>query len=428
MSDTPASSGIASDSEPRWRVTFILILMLVGLYLAAGPLVRLSHWRIPDSNHALIEANAWRQGRLNLPATSADPLRSRQQDTAYRDGKVYNVFPPLFTFASYAAITLQAAQRALPEADQVGFYAPWYVALVAVPLPLLGFWGFRTVTGRSEWAAVLTAYWILGTPLFCTLANGPLGHVNTLNHALSNTGLMLIAADMLGKRRVWPAAIGFIIGVWTRQLTAFYLLAMVWIVWRLSAHRRRELVVLTAAAVLGLGTLASLNWAKFGSPFDSGYASLYEGRDDLYAQRYRKYDRLFDPRFIPRNLRHMSLGLFSVREAQGQLILEGEPDGTSLWLTCPLLLFAFRDARRWWRDPVRRALMLASLIVVLGFLSYHNTGSLQRGQFRFAMDVIPIWLMVIGPYVIDGRRRWITLACLGFSALYFHVLCLTNAV
>jgi hypothetical protein len=190
---------------------------------------------------------------------------------------------------------------------------------------------------------------------------------------------------------------------------------------------RRALLITSLAAVVGLGTLAALNWAKFGSPLDSGYSYIYEGREDMYAQRGKRYGRAFDVRFIRDNdtWYWMNFAPPELRLAGPTLQISGEGDGTSIWITSPLLLFAFIDARAWWRDPSRRALMLASLAVILGLLCYHNTGSVQRGFYRFALDFVPIWLVVIAPGLCAGWRRWALLACLAYSALYFNILCQT---
>lgn len=425
MPDAPVRSGPCAES--RGRVVLVFLLMVVALYVAAGPLLRLSLWRVePGHNHGLLEARAWCAGRLDLDATGPHPElgHGRPRDTAYRNGKIYNVFPPLFSFISFVVLKLQHLQR-LTGADLMGFYAPWYVALVALPLPLVGFWAFRTVTGRSEWAAVMTAYWLLGTPMLHMLVNCRRGSINELNHVLSSVGLLLIAGDLLGRRRIWPAAVGLLIACWTRQLTFLYLGAMVWIVWRLVPRRRLALVTVLTAATVAAAAVGSLNWAKFGNPLDSGYASIYEGRSDIYAQRARQHG-LFDLRWLPRNLWYMNVQPPEFRLPPMQIQLSGHGDGTSIWLTSPLLLFGLWDVRRWWRDPARRALMLASLAVIFGFLCYHNTGSVQRGFFRFALDFAPVWLMVFAPYLMHGRRRWIALACLAYSALYFHVLCGTG--
>ena len=426
----PSPCGAPPGDEPQWRIVLVFLLMCIGLYVAAGPLVRLSEWRVaPGNNHSLMEARAWRGGRLDIPPLGphAELGVNRPRDTAYKDGKIYNVFPPLFTFLSYAAMTLQDAQG-LTGGDAAGFYAPWYVGLAALPLPLAGFWAFRRVTGRSEWAAVMTAYWILGTPLLKMLVNCRMGEINELNHVLSNAGLMLIAGDLLGRRRIWPAALGLLIGAWTRQLTICYGLGAAWIVWTLSQQRIRHMTILAAAAVVALGATAVLNALKFGNPLDNGYLRIYEGRGDMYATRARQYG-LFSAHFLPDNAFYLNLGPPEIRLAPMMLQVGsgGTGHGTSIWLTSPLLLFAFVDVRRWWRDPARRALMLSSLLVIFGFLCYHNTGSVQHGFYRFALDFVPVWLMVIAPYVADPRRRWITVGCLAYSALYFHVLCATSA-
>ena len=443
----------AAPEEPQWRIALVFLLLVVGLYLAAGPLVRLSQWRVdPDASHGLKEARAWREGRLDIPPTGPDPAlgSGRPRDSAYREGKVYNVFPPLFTFLSYGALTLQSLQG-MTGADACEFYAPWYIAIVALPLPLVGFWAFRRATGRSEWAAVMTAYWILGTPLLKMLVNSGHGNTNELNHVLSNMGMLLIAGDLLGRRRIWPAALGLVIGVWSRQLTILYLPAAMYIAWHAAAlasrvvldpgvsrsaaapgvsgpaNRRAGLALLAIAAVVALGVTAALNTLKFGSPLETGYRLIYEGRDDLYARRAREHG-LFAVENIPRNAFYMNLSPPEVRLAPMmlQVGVGGCGDGTSLWLTSPLLLAGLWDIRRWWRDPARRVLMLSSGLVIFGLLCYHTTGSVQHDFWRFGLDFAPIWLAVIAPYVCTGRRRWITLGCLAYSALYFGVLCGTS--
>lgn len=452
ISQPPPSPGT---EEPQWRIVMVFVLMTIGLYLVAGPLVQLSQWQVQPESHGLMEGVAWREGRLDIPPTGPDPAVGifRSRDTAYRDGKVYNVFPPLFTFLSYGALALQSLQNITGAAARE-FYAPWYIAIVALPLPLVGFWAFRRATGRSEWAAVMTAFWILGTPLLKMLVCCRGGDVNHVNHVLSNTGLMLIAGDLLGRRRIWPTALGIIIGAWTRQLTILYLLGAVYVAWRAGAptpdcaapdrdnsvdaveqaappsaspRRARCLTILAVAATLAVGALAVLNTLKFGGPLDSGYSLIYEGRGDIYARRAREHG-LFSMHNVPRNAFYMNLNPPDVRLAGMMLQVgaSGTGDGASLWMTSPLLLYGLWDVRRWWRDPARRALMLSSGLVIFGLLCYHTTGSVQHGFWRFGLDFAPIWLVVIAPYLCKGRRRWITLGCLAYSALYFCVLCGTS--
>ena len=120
------------------------------------------------------------------------------------------------------------------------FYGPWYAMLVALPLPCLGFWAFRQVLGRAEWAAVLTAYWLLGTPTLPALVDCQSGGINPLNHLLASGGLMLIAGDLLGRRRMWPAAVGIVIAVWSRPHMVFYGIAVLVVAWLVPGRGRQQ--------------------------------------------------------------------------------------------------------------------------------------------------------------------------------------------
>ncbi len=417
--------GLAT-TEPQWRVVLSFSLLLVAVFICSSPTIRMSTWQIPEWNHGWQEARAWHDGRLEIASDVPSASAARARDSVWLDGKVYNVFPPFWSFVSYAVqwlTRLQAQWGELTPADVETFYVPWYVAIVALPLPLAGFWAIRRTGISSEWAAVLTAYWLLGTPLYHLLFMCKDGEVNTINHVVSNTALMVIAGDVIGRRRIWPSAIGLVIGLWTRQLTFLFLPAIIWAAWQDPARRKRRLPVVAAAAIVGAGAILTLNTLKFGSPFDSGYGRIYDGRDDLYAQRYRAYDRAFDPRYIPRNFMSMNFGLPTVEFSRMRVILNSSADGVSIWLTSPLLLYGLIFTRRWWRDPARRALMLSSGLVIAGLLMYHTTGSVQPGMFRFAMDFAPIWLVVIAPRVIEGRHRTVLAICMGWSLLYFHLLC-----
>ncbi len=55
-------------------------------------------------------------------------------------------------------------------------------------------------------------------------------------------------------------------------------------------------------------------------------------------------------------------------------------------------------------------------------MCYHTTGSGESGYYRYSLDFIPLWLMVIAPYTEGRRGVVLTLACLAYSALYFNIL------
>lgn len=392
--------------------------MLVGVHLATSHAVRLHDWNIPPTNPALIEAAGWRQGRLALDVGPEGRTAAHQRpwDTAVYHGRVYNVYPPLFTGLSLAALILGGWQGVPPGV----FYTPWLVAAVALPLPLVGFWAFQQVVRRAAWSAVLTAYLLLGTPLLPVLVGCRVGSINAIHHALATTGLLLIAGDLLGRRRIWPAVIGLLIAAWSRQPTLLYGLAILWVAWR--AGRRRTIVAAAGLAVAG-GALMTLNWLRFDSPFDPGYRYIYaQGRETQWYGARALAHGVLSPHFVPENAWYMNLAPPRFRLSPAFIQQDNDNQGVSIWMTSPLLLGAFFGIRRWWRLQPARTLMLASLPVILVFLMYHNPGTPQIGYFRFALDFLPVWLVVLAPWAVEGRRRTATLACLTWSAWYFHLL------
>lgn len=399
-------------TESSLYVLGCLLLLLIGLHVTIGPALQLTKWRVNGGvNPALLEAQAWHAGRMTL--------EGRPADTALYDGKVYSVHPPWFVLLSYAALSLA---RLFPYVPQGEFYPAWYVLAVALPLPFVGFWAFRQVLRNAAWAAVLTFYWLVGTPTLPQLILCNDGSINGLNHVLSTPGLMLIAGDLLGRRRMWPAAIGLVIAIWSRPHLVFFGLAALWVAWSVKEARRRNLVIIGTALVISVGTLMALNWIKFDSPFETGYRYIYDYRPDSHLGRRALTYGVVSPHFLKENAYCMNLAPPDFRLTSHGIVPENNEYGVAIWFTSPLLLGAFLGVRGWWSDRAGRALMLASLPVVGTFLMYHWRGASTSGYFAYSSDFAPLWLVVIAAWTAVGWRRTFTLACLGWSALYFHTM------
>jgi hypothetical protein len=392
--------------------------MLAAIQVALGPKLRLSQWQADAaSNAAIAEGVAWLHGRLDIPhPQSTDLLRDRLHDTAYFNGKVYNVFPPLMTFLTIALAPLNALIEA-PE----GFWFPGpYTLLVFWPLPIIGFLVFRRQVGDSAWASLLTFAWLGGTAVLPNLRAAQTGLLGQIDHVVSQVGLLIFAADMLGRRRIWPGLIGLAISTYTRQLTFLYGLPLLYVAWR---QGRRQFVTCAVGLAITAAPLLTLNWLKFGHPLDFGYRHIYEGREnDDMGDRVAKHG-VFSPHFIPDNAYYTFVAPPYVDVSISQInITESNQYGTSLWITTPLALFALISAGWWWRDKARRTLMLGTLPVMLGLLCYHSPGYIEHGYSRFALDFLPIWLLVIAPQTRGGWRTWFTLACTAWSLLYFQAV------
>lgn len=391
-------------------------LLLVGLHLTVAPKVRLSQWQVhAESNAALEEALRWREGSLGL--------RLNDYEVA-RVGEVrYNVFGLAFVLISLVGTTLTTLTGGPPGT----FYPPYYVAMVALPLVLAAYGAFRVQTRSSAWGAVLAGSLIVGTSLLhvlqrCGGAQG--GSVNFINQVLAVTGLLIFAADFLGPRRMWPALLGLALAAWSRQMTAFYALPLLGMTFMgipagPNPKGRRGIVL------VGLGVLAAvpltLNTLKFGNPFETGYGRIYEGRTDSIGRSGQ--EKLFGLRYVPVHLRAMNTAFPSWDIRAGTLYPDvADVNGGSIWLTTPLLFAVLLTLPRWWKDRPRRWLMLATLPVIAGLACYHTTGAMGAGCYRYSLDFIPIWLVVIAPYVTTGRAAAWTLGCLAYSALYFNLL------
>lgn len=375
-------------------------IMVLGTLLTAD-LVRYHKWSISTNNSNAAEGLAWAKGQLEI--------RKASPDTVKVDGRIYNVFPPLFSAVSAAVLWCSHV-----FAGKYVFPSWLYVGILLAPLLAAASWALYTCTG-SIWKTVVLAlgYWA-GTSLLPVLVLCRPGAVWHVNQVLSQIGLFLIVGDCLGRRRGWPSLIGLVIAAWSRQLTLLYVLPIA-----LLLPRRKGPLIAAAVTLVGILLLPmALNAMKFGSPFESGYRLMYVGQDDAIARRAQR--GLFAVSFLRDNLWAMNTHFPDMHLSTSGLVLKTNGWGSSMWLGTPLLLYVFIAARQWWRDWNRRMLMLGTVPVVAGLLLYHNTGYFQPGYYRFSLDFLPIWLGVIAPFVWGRVRTPLLIVILAWSVLYFR--------
>ena len=432
-------------AESRWRALGCFLLMLAAIQLTLGQKIRLSQWELfAQKDAGVAEGVAWLHGRLDLPPLVHEELdwnyppltqdpsspTHRLHDTAYYPptGKIYNVFPPL---VSILTVILSPLHRWLLDGRADLWLQTPYVLLVFWPLPIVGFLVFRRRTGDSAWAALWTLAWMGGTAVLPTLNQAGHGWLGGIDHVVSQVGLLILAADCLGKQRIWPGLIGLLISTYTRQMTFLYGLPLLWIALRRGRGEESSPVwdvrrFLLCAAGLGViaAPLLTLNYLKFGHPLDFGYRYIYVGREsEPMGRRCVEYGT-FSTHFIPENLYYMNLAPPQIGEASlaGVQLSSANPYGTSLWITTPLALWVFIAFRRWWKERNVRILMLGTLPVIAGLVCYHSPGFMEVGHSRFALDFLPIWLVVVAPHTRGRWRTWFTLGCVAWSLLYFQAI------
>ncbi len=385
------------------------VVLFVFLALLDTPIWRPRAIFTQRHNTQIAEAQAWWQGRLDIP--------ERRHDTALYEGKVYSHFPPLFTIIAAAFVPMFAS---VPH---------WVIGLLIVlPIPILAYGLFLRI-GAPVWQAVLLALGLVcGTSIWPvidrTLKNASPYFVN---HCLATIGLLLFLLELKGRRRVAVAGPVLIATTLARQLTAAFLWPLAWITLRLSdsTKKKRSFTGIILVATIMVALPAIFNTMKFGSPINSGYMNIYEGRDDHFAKDAHRYG-LFSPHFVLRNLYYLNVGLPRLHEitmaGKKEWHLRPNMMGTGIWWTSPILLWLLIDFRRITADPTSRSLLIGIGAIFAVLLFFHATGADQRGYNRFSLDFMPVLMTVIAPSCFKGKRAWISIAMILWSIVYFRCL------
>lgn len=390
---------------PWWS---LLVLLLIWGWLTPAKLWRPGTVLGIDENVQIAEALAWWDGRLDLP--------ERRWDTALYEGKVYSYFPPVFTIIAAAVVPF------------FGGIPHLVLALLACITVALAFLLFFRLTESAWWSLALGLGFVCGTSVFpvldqCLRGGAPY----SVNHVISVIGTLIFLDDYCGRRRVWPGCVGLVVTALSRQLTIGYALplAMMALEHSPGASRQRRIALVATTCVLIGVVYGGLNTLKFGHPLSTGYMANHEGRDDVFAREARA-NGLVSPRWVPRNLYYTNVGLPTFHRVdtagEEEAFLRPNTMGAGIWWTSPLLLYLLIDARRTIRDRRGVALLAGGVAVFVMLMFWHATGAVQRGYNRYSLDYIPVMFALIAPRCVEGRRRWMTAACIAWGVLYFCVV------
>jgi len=192
-----------------------------------------------------------------------------------------------------------------------------------------------------------------------------------------------------------------------------------------GAALRREAA--TRYALFGAALAAALlvqawyNAARFGSPLDSGFAAtLQSGSEARFRNAQQRYGT-FNPVFLPANIKAYVWNFHLPRQSDGRLWFD--PEGNSMFLVTPALVFAFVAWRRRRNPPAlgatsdsgqaeserRRAnafvtaLLAGAIPLLTALLLYFATGATQFGN-RYLLDAMPFLLLLVASGM-RGRLR-----------------------
>lgn len=411
-SSTDLQDALKEMNQPSRREVWLGLIVVWFIFIG---LCEAKLWR-PQQNFTIIEniqiaeAQAWWQGRLDLP--------EEKWDSVVVEGKVYSCFPPMFTFVSAVVVPMFA-----------GVPHPLLVIILILPVLTLSYLLFLRQTGSAEWGAVLAIGFVCGSSIFPVIDKTLRGaSPYYVNHTVALIGLLIILSEVFGRQRIWLAGAGMMIAALSRQMTIVYAIPLIW----LAAQQRNRLkqtkpiVMICGMVVFIFAVNLSLNTLKFGHPLDSGYARIFKQRtDDVLAKSFHKHG-LFSPHFVARNLYYANLGFPRVHriEIAGETQIHLRPNnmGTGIWWTTPLLLWLFLDLKKIIRDREKAVVLVAACVVFAGLMFYHSTGYAQRGFNRYSLDYLPVLYTLVAPACIVGRRKWISVGMIVWSIVYFRFL------
>jgi hypothetical protein len=391
--------------------TEILILSLPFLRLIDN-----GGWRSPELNPALHEARALLDGRIAI----TEPLL----DTATVDGEIYNVFQPGQTLLFLAHLLVIPGQTVSVFAAEI--FICFVLGFVVFVLALSRLGGNRSLV-----ALMLAAAVFLGAPNVPSLPNAMGGSIYRANHCFALLPMVALLLVLSGReRRPWLAGACIAAAALFRaqNILLVFLPVAMWmqdddgLVWRVRESLRASwfrptMIRLFVLPVLAGLLIAGFQTARFGSPLESGYELIYDGRDDTLARRAHETG-IFSIRYLPENLTRIVAPLPQLEfEGPRLTAIHGDTAGNSLLFTQPVLLLgllllpAFRVARV-------QALTGAAVLLALPVWLHHNPGIHGPGYARYALDYLPLWIATTAAMVRYGPRRPGLVAMVGVTCLW----------
>lgn len=368
------------------KKTHVLFLLFV--------LVALAFFNVPQVlfrdlgyNTAVQLAQSFLDGRLDVDPPE-EPL-----DLIEYNGRYYVPFPP----APALLLTPLVAVFGLD------FNPLWITPLLGMLTAGVLFRLYRRITQDDEISYTLsiamifgTAYWLCVRYAFDTY----------LAHMLAVLFVSLALWESLGKQRGWLIGLCLGIACTSRQLTVFvipFVLAYLWFVPRTPASWWARLrPAFTALCVLGFIFFALLwyNWARFGSPLETGYDWVIE--EDWYAYRLERWGN-FNWRYMPSTFLRMFVMGFSIEFLPPSYLRPVmSPWGTSLTFASPFVFYAF-----WGRLPAPRIVNAAAWVcvglILLAVLMHKSAGGgWQINAMRYSLDFLPLLSLLIA----TGMQRF----------------------
>ncbi|MBA3687839.1 MAG: hypothetical protein H0W81_03230 [Chloroflexi bacterium] len=368
-------------AEPEHLVAIGLALFALVVYWFTGPAGAGGDQYVPL-------ADAFLHGRLSIPV---DRPWMELVPVPDGSGAQYSPFPPA------PALTLLPVVALLGFFPGVGeLYGNVMSAVIGAVNVALAWYMLAAIGVAVRPRLVITTGFAFTTHWWVA------GMAGTHHYAAVVATCFLLLALLLAVRGRWPVIAGLSLGLAAASrlptgLALPLLLVLYANRWRPSRAQLHLLLGLAVPAVL----FAAYNVARFGSPFDTGYAHIPSGATGLVTNEPWFVHGLVSPLYIPRHLYAIFI--------QGPVVVDGFPylkpslTGLSLTLSAPFLFWAVKA-----RGPLVAAAWLPVGLVLLPDLMHGSWGFAQFG-YRFMLDAVPLLLLLLG-WAYRERASWSLIA------------------
>ena len=385
-------------------VLLVLYTVLIDAWIV--PTVINGGWFDAERPDFFLMADSFLHGHLWLDVNWRPPIN----DIVVLNGRVYVSFAPFPAFLFVPLVALIGVGQAIAYEPLINAFLAGVD--VALAWGMLGAFGVRRWDDRL-WLTVLFGF---GTVLWNVTVRGGVWHTAEI----IAMGLTFWALIETRRQRPRPWLLGVLGGAafLTRSTLLFALPYYAWVVagrpTDLPGLRRalREglvpaITVAVASVPFGL-VFFWYNWARFGSPLETGYelASLPPFLERLRAQG------LFSIVHLPMNLDYLFL--------KGPQELTATPPffvpstlGMSVLLTSPALLVGLWALLR---SSEARVVAFTGLLVLLPTLLYYGGGWVQFG-YRYLLDSVPFWLVLCAIWASRRGVGWVWQLGIAWSML-----------
>ena len=402
--ESPERTGLVEIlAGPETLAGAVITLLAFAAYWITGPA------NTPDSFVPL--ADAFAHGSLSIPVD-----RPWLELVPLNDGSgaQYSPFPPVPAVILVPFVLLTQA-LGMGELDASIYAAVLGAANVALVYLLLGRIGvaFRPRQVLTIGFAFTTHWWVAGM-------------AGTHHWAQVVAVFFLLLALLIGLSRRWPLLAGLCLALaaGSRLPVAFSLplfLAFYAGRWRPTPAHVRLLAGIAVPALL----IAAYNVARFGSPFDFGYAHIPSGDSGIVTDEPWFRYGLVSPLYIPRHLYAIFLQSFDWRDAFP--FLAPNFTGLSLTLSAPFYFWSVNAWRVHALQPLVPVALLCVVLVMLPDVMHGSWGFAQFG-YRFILDAAPLLVLLLGWAYRERASGWLIAAVVVGVAVHAYGIYAINVL